>query len=188
MQGLTVRGLERLGSRARVVRSSREGVERIGEIMESGRSPLDSIVRNGARRMLQAALESAGDALLEEHAALVDESGRRRVVRHGYLPSREIATGSGGWGGATSTSRRSLSSIPALATGLASNTTTVPRWHGISPGLRAISSVIQTCLLPRLRRRRRNVGATPVESTSQTNALNAHADFLTPFERWPILP
>ena len=92
MQGLTVRGLERLGSRARVVRSSREGVERIGEIMESGRSPLDSIVRNGARRMLQAALESAGDALLEEHAALVDESGRRRVVRHGYLPSREIPT------------------------------------------------------------------------------------------------
>ena len=92
MQGLTVRDLERLGSRARVVRSSREGAERIGEIMESGRIPLDSIVRDEASRMLQAALESAVDAVLEEHAALVEECGRRCVVRHGYLPSREIPT------------------------------------------------------------------------------------------------
>ena len=54
--------------------------------MESGWSLLDSNVRHGARRMLQAALESAVDAFLEEHAALLDECGRRCVVRHGYLP------------------------------------------------------------------------------------------------------
>jgi len=92
IQGLTVRGSERLGSKAKGVRSSREGAEAEGAIMESGRSLLDSNVRHGARRMLQAALESAVDAFLEEHAALVDESGRRCVVRHGYLPSREIPT------------------------------------------------------------------------------------------------
>lgn len=45
--------------------------------------------------MLQAALESEVDAFLEEHAVLLDECGRRRVVRNGYLPTREIATGAG---------------------------------------------------------------------------------------------
>ena len=95
MRSFTVRGSESPGSKASVVRSSREGAEPIDEIVESGRSPLDSIVRDGARRMLQAALESEVDAFLEEHAVLLDECGRRRVVRNGYLPTREIATGAG---------------------------------------------------------------------------------------------
>jgi hypothetical protein len=95
MRGSTVRGLESPGSRAEGVRSPHGGAEPIAEIVESGRSPLESIVRDGARRMLQAALESEVDAFLEEHAALLDERGRRRVVRNGYLPSREIATGAG---------------------------------------------------------------------------------------------
>jgi len=95
MRSFTVRGSESPGSKASVVRSSREGGEPIDEIVESGRSPLDSIVRDGARRMLQAALESEVDAFLEEHAVLLDECGRRRVIRNGYLPTREIATGAG---------------------------------------------------------------------------------------------
>jgi hypothetical protein len=95
MRGFTVRGSESPGSRAKGVRSSPEGAEPIDDIVESGRSPLDSIVRDGARRMLQAALESAVDAFLEEHSVLLDECGRRRVVRNGYLPTREIATGAG---------------------------------------------------------------------------------------------
>jgi len=95
MRSFTVCGSESPGSKASVVRSSREGGEPIDEIVESGRSPLDSIVRDGARRMLQAALESEVDAFLEEHAVLLDECGRRRVVRNGYLPTREIATGAG---------------------------------------------------------------------------------------------
>ena len=95
MRSFTVRGSESPGSKADVVRASREGAEQIDEIVESGRSPLDSIVRDGARRMLQAALESEVDAFLEEHAVLLDECGRRRVVRNGTLPTREIATGAG---------------------------------------------------------------------------------------------
>lgn len=52
-------------------------------------------MREGARRMLQAALE----AEIEEHIArykdLVDESGKRAVVRNGYQPERKILTGAG---------------------------------------------------------------------------------------------
>jgi len=53
--------------------------------------------------MLRAALESEVDAFLEEHAVLLDECDRRRVVRNGYLPTREIATAR------RRSSRRSLS-------------------------------------------------------------------------------
>jgi len=56
---------------------------------------LETVVREGARKMLQAALE----AEIEEHIArckdLVDESGKRAVVRNGYQPERTILTGAG---------------------------------------------------------------------------------------------
>jgi putative transposase len=45
--------------------------------------------------MLQVALENEVQIFLEEHATRVDEQGRRRVVRNGYLPAREIVTGAG---------------------------------------------------------------------------------------------
>lgn len=98
MRGFTVRGSESPGSIRDIQRASDdafESSEPTGEIVVSGRSPLDSIVLDGARRMLQAALESEVEAFLEETAALLDERGRRRVVRNGYLPSREIVTGAG---------------------------------------------------------------------------------------------
>jgi putative transposase len=59
------------------------------------RSPLDALVREGARKMLQAALENEVQLFLDEHAARVDEQGRRLVVRNGHLPAREIVTGAG---------------------------------------------------------------------------------------------
>lgn len=46
---------------------------------ESG-SPLDALVREGARKMLQAALESEVQEFLEQHSSRVDEQGRRLVV------------------------------------------------------------------------------------------------------------
>lgn len=64
--------------------------------VENARSILDQIVRDGARKMLQAALEDEVTAFLEMHATTVDEIGRRLVVRNGYLPSREVVTGAGG--------------------------------------------------------------------------------------------
>jgi putative transposase len=60
-----------------------------------GRSPLDDLVRQGARQMLQAALESEVQTFVDQYATKVDGQGRRLVVRNGSLPSREILTGAG---------------------------------------------------------------------------------------------
>jgi len=59
------------------------------------RSPLDALVQEGARKMLQAALENEVQLFLDEHASRVDEQGRRLVVRNGHLPDRQIMTGAG---------------------------------------------------------------------------------------------
>ncbi|MCA9027435.1 MAG: IS256 family transposase [Planctomycetaceae bacterium] len=57
------------------------------------RSPLDEIIREGARRMLQTAIDAEVDEFISQHAGRCDEQGRRRVVRNGRLPSREILSG-----------------------------------------------------------------------------------------------
>ena len=62
---------------------------------DESRSPLDAVVRAGARKMLQAALESEVQEFLGQHSSRVDDQGRRQVVRNGYLPPREIVTGAG---------------------------------------------------------------------------------------------
>lgn len=59
------------------------------------RSPLDEIVHEGARRMLQAAIDAEVEAFLETHRDRRDKLGRRLVVKNGRLPSREILTGAG---------------------------------------------------------------------------------------------
>jgi transposase-like protein len=59
------------------------------------RSPLDELVREGAQRMLQAAIEAEVEEFLVDHAGRRDDEGRRLVVRNGFLPSREILTGAG---------------------------------------------------------------------------------------------
>ena len=58
-------------------------------------SVLDEIVREGARRMLAAALEAEVDAYVETHADERDERGRRLVVRNGHAEPRTITTGAG---------------------------------------------------------------------------------------------
>jgi putative transposase len=52
------------------------------------RPDLDQLVREGARRMLAAALEAEVDAYLAAHAAERDEHGRRLVVRNGHARER----------------------------------------------------------------------------------------------------
>jgi putative transposase len=56
---------------------------------------LDELVREGARRMLAAALEAEVDADLAAHAELVDADGHRLVVRNGHAPARQLATAAG---------------------------------------------------------------------------------------------
>jgi transposase-like protein len=57
--------------------------------------PLTEVLRAGARRLLAEAVEAEVEAFIEEHADLSDADGRRRVVRHGYLPERSVQTGIG---------------------------------------------------------------------------------------------
>jgi transposase-like protein len=56
---------------------------------------LDELFREGARRMLAAALEAEVEAYITAHAALVDEHGHRLVVRNGHAPARTITSGVG---------------------------------------------------------------------------------------------
>jgi len=58
-------------------------------------SPIDEIVREGARAMLAAALRAEVAAYIEAHAHEVDENGHRLVVRNGYAAPREVLTSSG---------------------------------------------------------------------------------------------
>lgn len=61
----------------------------------AARSVLDEIVREGARRLLQAALEAEISEHLARFGNVVDTAGRKVVVRNGYLPERELVTGVG---------------------------------------------------------------------------------------------
>jgi putative transposase len=56
---------------------------------------LTEVLRRGARDLLSQAVEAEVAALLESHADKRTADGRRRLVRHGHLPEREIMTGIG---------------------------------------------------------------------------------------------
>ena len=60
-----------------------------------GASLLDEIVRDGARKMLAAALQAEVAAYIEAHADQVDEHGHRLVVRNGYHAERRVTTAAG---------------------------------------------------------------------------------------------
>jgi transposase-like protein len=57
--------------------------------------PLLAVLREGAQRMLMQAVEAEVEAFLAAHAELADEQGRRRLVRNGHAPERQIQTGIG---------------------------------------------------------------------------------------------
>jgi putative transposase len=57
--------------------------------------PLLAVLREGARRMLMQAIEAEVETFLAAHAGLIDEQGRRRLVRNGRAPERQIQTGIG---------------------------------------------------------------------------------------------
>jgi transposase-like protein len=70
--------------------------ESLGHVVaDESRSALDAYVREGARQMLQRALECEVEVFLADHADRTDQRGRKQVVRNGYLPGRTIMTGAG---------------------------------------------------------------------------------------------
>jgi transposase-like protein len=60
-----------------------------------GGSLIDEIVRDGARRMLAAALEAEVAAYIAAHTDQLDERGRRLVVRNGHAQPRQVLTSAG---------------------------------------------------------------------------------------------
>jgi len=56
---------------------------------------LTEVLRVGARTLLAQAVEAEVAAFLDSHAEQCTDDGRRRLVRHGHLPEREIMTGIG---------------------------------------------------------------------------------------------
>ena len=63
----------------------------------SGISPdaLTDVIRGGARKLIEQAIEAELATLLAAFADQRLEDGRVRLVRHGHLPEREILTGVG---------------------------------------------------------------------------------------------
>jgi transposase-like protein len=57
--------------------------------------PLTDVLRAGARELLAIAVRAEVSKFMAGHADLLDDEGRQRLVRHGFLPEREILTGIG---------------------------------------------------------------------------------------------
>jgi putative transposase len=56
---------------------------------------LEQLLREGARKLLQAAIENEVIDYIQLHKDRVDENGQRLVVRNGHLPEREVVSGAG---------------------------------------------------------------------------------------------
>src|SRR5215469_1390182 len=59
------------------------------------KSYLEQLLSEGARKLLQAAIENEVSEYLEGRSNRRTESGERSVVRNGYLPERDLVTGVG---------------------------------------------------------------------------------------------
>jgi transposase-like protein len=57
--------------------------------------PLTELVRNGARKLIEQAIEAELTTLLAAHADDKTTEGHARLVRHGHLPERTVLTGVG---------------------------------------------------------------------------------------------
>lgn len=61
----------------------------------SPRSALEAVLRDGARKLLQEAIENEVSEYIDKFKELKDEKSRRIVTRNGHLPARDIQTGIG---------------------------------------------------------------------------------------------
>ena len=70
-----------------------------GEVTDQARNEvggvLEEILREGARRLLQHAIESEVADYVDAHTGELDDRGRRQVVRNGWMKERAVVTGVG---------------------------------------------------------------------------------------------
>lgn len=57
--------------------------------------PLTEVIQAGAKALLRTAVQAEVSGFISEYAHLLDEEGRQRLVRHGFLPERDMTTGIG---------------------------------------------------------------------------------------------
>ena len=57
--------------------------------------PFTDVIRDGARKLIEQAIQAELAALMAAFAGEKLEDGRARVVRHGHLPERDVMTGIG---------------------------------------------------------------------------------------------
>jgi len=57
--------------------------------------PLTDLLRQGARQLIEQAVDAELNGFLASHAGQTDATGRTRLVRHCHLPEREVQTGIG---------------------------------------------------------------------------------------------
>ena len=57
--------------------------------------PLTEVIQAAARELWRAAVQAEVFTFIAQHMDLLDEEGRQRLVRHGFLPKRDAMTGIG---------------------------------------------------------------------------------------------
>ena len=67
-------------------------IEKPSEENQDLRTTLDELLRQGALKMLQQALETEVEEYVTRHRATRDEQGRAQVVRNGKAPARQLVT------------------------------------------------------------------------------------------------
>ena len=72
-----------------------EPLLRENQAEEESTSTLDRIIREGARKLLQEAIEHEVSTYIDMFRNVKDDKGRRLVVRHGSLPERDLLTSVG---------------------------------------------------------------------------------------------
>ena len=74
---------------------SKDNVIALGNPSVKATDPLTEWLRCGASKLLAQAIEAEVETLLAPYADRRDAHERHAVVRHGYLPEREVQTGMG---------------------------------------------------------------------------------------------
>ena len=60
--------------------------------VEAPKDPLETILREGARKLLMEASQEEVSLYLDARREQLDDQGRRQVIRNGYLPERDLQT------------------------------------------------------------------------------------------------
>jgi transposase-like protein len=103
--------------------------------------PLTEIAREGARQMLMAALRAEAASFVAQFGEELLPDGRRRVVRHGTGPERELQTGIGPIRIARRKVRDRATDVPPEAR-IRFTSTILPKWARRSRSLDALLPVL----------------------------------------------